>query len=615
MKSIYLILSFVLFSKGAFADGATISGIDIVESGATETYTVSFSEWDNTYEYHANVAWNITGGTIISSDNHSVVIQWNTLQGYLGLTGTIEVTEDLTGQSGYMNVTIENNATSTSDFCSGILGNPVVAVNFGSGSNPGPSLPAGTTTYQFNNICALEVGQYTVRSNSINCRSLWHNISQDHTGNPGGYFLMINSNSSRNEIYRTQVNNLLPSFRYEFSAWVGNLYNNNSGQDPKIRFEIYDLGGILIGSSGSIDVPVTIPFAWQKAGFMFDLPSIYTSVIVVLVNTRPSTDDQGNDLVVDDISFAPCYPGILASFSNTSIVDKARICNTGTVNLFGSWPSAIPFTNPSFQWQKSANGANWTNIPGATTINYTITEPNPGLFQYRIYAFETSNPSLNVTSNTITYFVQTLAVDAVTTTIFSCAGNTASGTMPGNFQFLYSDPAEASTQNYTYNWSPSIYVNGSNQRSPTVIVPALPAPPAGATGPNSATYLYTFTVTNTNYNCTGSNVQTLKVSSPRKVGIPNTFAPAAAPPNNVFVPINIEDQLGSEVWVWNRWGQNIFYSNGPTKAAYSWNGTYQGVPQPTEVYGWAILLTGCPTYTVNGNNVEGVRTGDVTLLR
>jgi gliding motility-associated-like protein len=614
----FILLScFSLLSLLCLGEGAVISGKTLAIHGSTEVYTVAWSQWNNTYEGYANVTWNVTGGTVVNSDKHSVTIQWHTLTGFLDAAGNIAVSEDLGAQDGETSVTVENTNTTASEFCEGILGPPSIADNFGNGGNPGPPLAAGITTYQYSAGCSLVPGQYTVRNNSAACRSLWHNIAQDHTGNPLGYFLMVNANDSRNEIYRKTVNGLTTAFKYEFSAWVGNLYNIQAGDDPNIRFEIYDPNGNLLASSGTIDIPVTEPvFQWQKVGFMFDIPTGYTSVQVVIVNTRRVTNDGGNDMVIDDISFAPCYPGIIASFAAASVVEKAYTCNNGTVSLFSTWPSTIPFVNPSYQWQQSIDkGITWANIAGATTINYVKTESVAGIYQYRMLSFETANSSQKVTSNVLTYFVQKMIVKPNTTSFFACPGVPAAGQLGGVYNLQYADSTLPASLAFTYLWSPATYLTNTTNMPAYFTAPVLPTPPGNGPPQPAVTYNYTLTVTNTNYGCSGSGPQTVKVIRPRKVGVPNAFTPGKPPPNNVFVPINIEDYPGAVFRVWNRWGQMVFYSTGPTKQDYSWDGKYKGKLQPADVYFWDVWLPACPTNIVSASNGDGVSYGDVTLLR
>lgn len=249
MKTLLLFI-FLSITLNTYADGPIINGNLTVMPGSTETYSVTWDNWDGTYEYYANVQWDVIGGTVISSDKHSATIEWNNLAGYSDFVGSVSVSEDLGGQNNSIEVTIVNMAESTVELCTGFLGPAKVSVDFGTGTNPGAMLPPGTTTYQYNSGCGLAMGEYTIRSSAIACRTGWHNVNSDHTGNANGYFFMANASSDRSEIYRTTVSGFTTSFSYEFSAWVGNLLTLSGGELPIIRFEIYDLSDNLISTSG-----------------------------------------------------------------------------------------------------------------------------------------------------------------------------------------------------------------------------------------------------------------------------------------------------------------------------------------------------------------------------
>jgi len=68
--------------------------------------------------------------------------------------------------------------------CNGSLGDPVVNVNFGSGSNPGSSLQSATTTYSFTFTNCPNDGSYTVVNSTAGCfGNSWHTVPEDHTPN------------------------------------------------------------------------------------------------------------------------------------------------------------------------------------------------------------------------------------------------------------------------------------------------------------------------------------------------------------------------------------------------------------------------------------------------
>ncbi len=574
-----------------------ISGNKSVTPGAIETYTANWPSWGSIYENYANVTWTVGYGTILSSDKHTVTIQWDNIPAWENATGTIEVYEDLGSQTGLAYVDIVNFIEGTLETCIGVLGAPAIYENFGTGFNPGPPLPSGAITYQYSSSCNIFTGLYAVSNSTIGCNGNWLGLPQDHTpGDVNGYMLMIDGDENRGEVYRTTATGLTQAFGYEFSVYIANLAHYPSFERPRLQFEIYDLSNNLIQQSGSYRIEYDPSDPWKKISFMFNLPSGITDVQIILVNKN--NDAIGNDFVVDDISFAPCFPPILASFSNSTIVDKSYTCNNGTVDLYSRWPTpTIPFINPSFKWQKSTNGGNWIDIAGATTMNFVQTENIAALCQYRMYAYETSNPTQFVISNVITYYVQKMVVSAKTYNVFSC--NPAPIQLIPNYELQYRDPNVALS--YTYTWTPATYLNSTTIESPTISLPSQTPPPVNGPAQNPLTYTYNLTIQNTNYvGCIGSGTQTVLHHNPRKVAVPNAFTPGSTT-NNVFRPINLEDYPGGEFWVWDRWGNLIFHSTGPTAASYSWNGKYSnGQPCEAGNYTWRVAIPGCPNNIING---------------
>lgn len=591
-----------------------ISGNMSVTPGATETYTANWPSWGSVYENYANVTWNVTYGTVLYSDKHTITIQWDDIPAWLNGQGTIEVYEDLGGQNGLSYVDIVNFIVGELKSCSGVLGTPAVYVDFGSGLNPGPALPSSNITYLYSATCGLQPGYYTLSNNTIGCHGNWLALPQDHTpGDVNGYMLMVDGNSDPGEVYRTIVNGLTQAFGYEFSAYIVNLSDQSIYEQPNLQFEVYDLANNLIQQSGFFPIQYDPSNPWQRVSFMFDLPPGITSVQIVLKNDHNSP--SGNDFVVDDISFAPCFPPIVASFSNSSIVQKSYTCNNGTVNLYSWWPTpAIPFSNPGFKWQRSNNnGLTWTDIPGANAMSFVQTENVAGIYQYRMYAYEISNPAQFVISNSITYFVQKMVVNAKTYNVFSC--NPAPMQLEPDYYLQYSDP-NGPALSYTFTWSPATYLSDPNIEKPMIGLPPLTPPNINApTAPPPITYIYNLTVQNTNFTgCIASAVQTVKHYNPRRVAVPTAFTPGAST-NNLFRPINLQDYPGGEFWVWNRWGNQVFHSTGPTLLDYSWNGTYSnGQPADPGNYTWRVTIPGCPNNILNGAGNTNPY-GNVMLIR
>ncbi|MCP3105252.1 gliding motility-associated C-terminal domain-containing protein [Myxococcus sp. K15C18031901] len=609
MKHLPILLSCML-SLPCLAD-TTISGPIRVLPLQAETYQVNWGLWGDDAERNATVTWTVQNGLLFSYDKHSATVHWYDPSGPQSLQGSIDVSEDYYWQTASLNVEVVG--ASSSEFCEGVLGPAAIAVDFGSGDNPGAPLPAGATTYTYNPNCAISPSQYTRRSHSIDCRAPWHSIVEDHTpGDRNGYFLMVDADSQPGELYRTTVNGLTPAFKYEFSVWVGNLDRNSLYEPPRVRFEIRHVASGFMATSGDIIIPPSASFQWQKIGFMFELPPGVTSADVVMVNRNQN--DLGNDLVLDDISFAPCYPPIIASFQNGVVVDRKHSCNSGAADLHAWWPSTIPFTRPAYQWQRLNRDDGWLNIPGATALHSSYTEPSPGIYQYRLMSYETSNPAQSVVSNPLTHFVQRLTVTPRAFNVYACNGGVASDTLPAFFQLEYSDPSVP--KSYSAQWSPTTYLSDPNSISPSIVLPSAgpsPAPNGPPAPPNN--YTYTVTIADTVSTCSGSAPYTVAQHNPRKVAVPNAFTPDGDQLNDLFRPLNLQDYPGSRFFIYNRWGQLIFESNGPALLNYSWNGKFHDIDQAAGTYVWRVEISACPGNIINSSTGDNSPSGTVNLIR
>src|SRR5688572_12086581 len=91
-------------------------------------------------------------------------------------------------------VTVIQAIAGYAQLCNGSLGDPIVQINFGQGSNPAQPLSAAATGYIYSTGDCPNDGFYTVRNSSNNCfGASWHSISRDHTGNSNGYFMLVNA--------------------------------------------------------------------------------------------------------------------------------------------------------------------------------------------------------------------------------------------------------------------------------------------------------------------------------------------------------------------------------------------------------------------------------------
>ena len=109
------------------------------------------------------------------------------------------------------------------------------------------------------------------------------------------------------------------------------------------------------------------------------------------------------------------------------------------------------------------------------------------------------------------------------------------------------------------------------------------------------------------YGCVDSQFVLIRVDSDMHECIPSGFTPNGDGLNDVFRPVGITFQNIVDFRVFNRWGQQVFYTNSPEKG---WDGTFNGVPQDMGVYFYNITVA-----RPGGMGENIIYKGDVTLIR
>jgi gliding motility-associated-like protein len=305
-------------------------------------------------------------------------------------------------------------------FCTGNSGNPIFTETFGTGIGQS-ALPLGTTTYTYANGTDPEDGFYAV-SNTTNYFN-WF-VIQDHTTNDtNGKMLVINSDFTPGEFYRTTVNGLCANTSYEFSSWVVNLTPSNGvfcGTNTipiNVKFEIWDNSDTTLlasGSTGNID-STTSPI-WLQYGLVFQTSPGQSSVILKMKNN--GAGGCGNDLAIDDIVFKSCGDNVELEDNDGS--SRFEACEEDMISSVAL--TAIPdfsvFSTHAYQWQVSTNDVVWNDIIGATNNSYNAPAPSPsGTYYYRVkfaeIAENVQNPSCNSLSDSFE-----IAINALVTPSF-----------------------------------------------------------------------------------------------------------------------------------------------------------------------------------------------------
>ena len=284
-------------------------------------------------------------------------------------------------------------------FCNDGGGVEIINETFGSGSNFGPALPAGTTNYIYSNTNADPPNIYIITNNPQLAHTnpnAWYN-GQDHTANDtNGYMALFNGNSDvAGAFYSKTVTDLCPGVRYSFSSWITNVGKlaNGAGPNPEVVFEIRTLSNVLIGaiSTGEILRSAT-GLNWIQYGFSYDQPAGETAIKIIMRNN--STAIGGNDLAIDDIVLKACAP-----VATISVSPSPTVCLGSSVTVTGVL--APGYTTPAYQWQKSIDGGTtWLDIPGQTAITLTFSAVTlSDIAQYRLLASEAGNAgSINCAS-------------------------------------------------------------------------------------------------------------------------------------------------------------------------------------------------------------------------
>ncbi|MEO7767090.1 MAG: hypothetical protein ABIS01_06670, partial [Ferruginibacter sp.] len=338
--------------------------------------------------------------------------------------------------------------TSKAQVCTGSLGDPVVNVSFGTGTNPGSSLVAATTSYFFTSSICPPDGGYTVVNSTSGCFSnSWHTLIEDHTpGDANGYMMLVNASFTPSDFYVDTVKNLCANTTYELAAWILNVLIPGACSPnpilPKLIFNIETVTGTVLGTYSTGDIPSSSSPTWKQYGLFFTTPVNTNTVVIRLTNTAPG--GCGNDLALDDITFRPCGPSVIAVVGNNNknIFDvcKGSIPNIGIVGQIGSG-----YIAPASQWQQSTdNGVTWSDIAGATALSYSFNKTAVGIYQYRLTVAEANNIGIStcrVASNPVIVTIHDVPVATAASNSPVCVKQAINLSASGGANYAWSGPA------------------------------------------------------------------------------------------------------------------------------------------------------------------------------
>jgi gliding motility-associated-like protein len=278
--------------------------------------------------------------------------------------------------------------------CTGGLGDPIVDITFGSGAATyGGALAQGITNMTYiANSCPND-GYYTIVHSTTGCFSgTWLDVTSDHTGNPNGYFMLINASYQPSVFYVQTISGLCAGTTYQFAAWILNMAAMTGQILPNITFTIQNTSGTVLQSYTTGPVTALTTVTWVQYGFYFNTPPGVDTVVLQMTNNASGGD--GNDLALDDITFRAAGPLVQPSLAGYP-TDTVTFCQPNATSL--NFNAAVENCYPTavYQWQQSVDsGGSWTDVPGATSATYTLPPSGPGYDEYRLTVAQTGNIGL-----------------------------------------------------------------------------------------------------------------------------------------------------------------------------------------------------------------------------
>lgn len=335
--------------------------------------------------------------------------------------------------------------TAAGQLCTGSLGDAVVNINFGAGTALfGGALASGVTNYSYVAQSFPNDGSYTVINTTAGSGNVWWSTT-DHTGNTGGYMMVVNASTSLSDyFYKQTVTGLCGNTTYEFAAWIMNLLRSSDTNPPNVTFTIESTTGTVLRTYTTGVIPKASSAVWTQYGFFFTTPAGVTDVVIRMKNNSPG-GAPANDLALDDITFRPCGPVIDASIDVSGSPTTLDVCEGSTASYKLQATVSAGYTVPTYQWQVNANSQGWTDIAGATSSSYLASQSVAGIYQYRLSVGEGAvSSNCRIVSGLLTITINALPTVAITNNSPLCLGEELQLRAGGGATYQWSGPG-----NYT----------------------------------------------------------------------------------------------------------------------------------------------------------------------
>jgi len=284
-------------------------------------------------------------------------------------------------------------------FCPGSKGDFIFHEDFSTGTSSGPQLPAGSTTYTYV-IGDPEDGEYTISDLISQNNPTFHSFLPKTTVS-NGRALIVNASYISGQFYRTEIKNLCENTKFEFSAFLMNVYDRTNLRCPdggipiNVTFQIWDeTDTVLLKEGNTGDIVSTNSPVYEQYALTFQTGPGQGSVILKMFNNLDG--GCGNDLAIDDIIFRSC--GDLTTITSQGnnkpgfVVCEPDAPVSLTLTAISDFSV---YSQPAFQWQESSDNKDWQDIPGETNSNFT----SPPLNSSRYYRVKVAESAVNVINN------------------------------------------------------------------------------------------------------------------------------------------------------------------------------------------------------------------------
>jgi len=348
----------------------------LTSTAATGAGSTGFNyQWQKSTD---NLTWLDVPGQTALTYNVGNLIQTT----YFRVVATIAVPDGVKLYSNVSTITVLLNLVS------GTVSPEVIRVNYN--STPGVfTCTAGSgsdLTYQWQ---VLNAGEW---QNIPGATSLVYSALPTPAGST--FFYRVEASSHGNKVYSNTVNFwIYPELTSPNVSPVAATINYNSAS-PKL------LCSVSTGGSG------VYSYQWQRSydnSAWVDISGAttteYTPGILTATTYFRRKTTSNAAIVYSNTSKITVLPQLISGTATPAT--KSINYNTAPGTLTCTAASGGDGTPFSYQWQNSADNANWTNIPGATALTYT-----PGvLTASRYYKLVSAKNGLSVNSNSINIIV------------------------------------------------------------------------------------------------------------------------------------------------------------------------------------------------------------------